>query len=309
MSLETKSEVKKVIIPVAGLGTRFLPMTRIMPKAVLPVVDEPMAAWIVKEAKESGINDITFVISEDTKITLDYFKPKTKLAQTLEKRGSLDLLEKLRKMEKSFEGINFSFAVQPEPKGDGDAILKAKKQVEKEPFGVLFHDDIFFGKQPAISQLIKVFQTSQKPVIGLKKVSQEKLSAYGVATVEKIATHLYKIKKIVEKPKLGEAPSNPVRGGASNGAGLAICGRYVLTPDIFHYLGKASLTQKGELILAAAFSKMLDDGKVIYGCEIEGDWLECGQTVDWLKSSIFLALQHKEYGPDIREWLKKAKLV
>lgn len=292
-----KTEVKKVVIPVAGLGTRFLPMTRIMPKAVLPVVDEPMAAWIVKEAKESGINDITFVISEDTKITLDYFKPKTKLAQTLEKRGSLDLLEKLRKMEKSFEGINFSFAVQPEPRGDGDAVLKAKKQVEKEPFGVLFHDDIFFGKQPAISQLIKVFQTSQKPVIGLKKVSQEKLPAYGVASVEKIATHLYKIKKIVEKPKSGEAPSD-----------LAFCGRYILTPDIFHYLGKTSLTPKGELILAEAFSEMLNDGKVIYGCEIEGDWLECGKTADWLKSSIFLALQHKEYGPAIREWLKKLKI-
>ncbi|MDD4990387.1 MAG: UTP--glucose-1-phosphate uridylyltransferase [Candidatus Pacebacteria bacterium] len=291
-----KTEVKKVIIPVAGLGTRFLPMTRIMPKAVLPVVDEPMAAWIVKEAKESGINDITFIVSENTKITLDYFKPKTKLSQILEKRGSLDVLEKLRKMEKGLEGINFSFVVQPEPRGDGDAVLKAKKQVEKEPFGVLFHDDIFFGKQPPISQLIKVFQTSQKPVIGLKKISQDKLSAYGVASVEKIATHLYKIKKIVEKPKPGEAPSD-----------LAFCGRYILTPDIFHYLGKTPLTQKGELILADAFSAMLDDGKVIYGCEIEGDWLECGKTVDWLKSSIFLALQHKEYGPAIREWLKKIK--
>jgi len=296
MPENTKSEVKKVVIPVAGLGTRFLPMTRIMPKAVLPVVDEPMAAWIVREAKMAGINDITFVISENTKIALDYFKPKTKLADMLEKRGCTDLVEKLQKIEKEFEDIKFSVAVQPEPKGDGDAILKAKKMVDKEPFAVLFHDDIFFGKQPAVMQLLKVFQTSQKPVIGLKRVSQDKLSSYGVVSVEKIATHLYKIKKIIEKPKPGEAPSD-----------LAICGRYLLTPDIFHYLGKTALTQKGELILAEAFREMLNDGKVIYGCEIEGEWLECGKTADWLKSSIFLAMQNAEYGPVIKEWIKKLK--
>ena len=294
--MEEKMEVKKVIIPVAGLGTRFLPFTRILPKAIMPVVDEPMIAYSVREAKDSDITDITIIISENMKLILGYFKPKIKMENILEKRGCFEALEKLKQTDKEFEEINLSYAIQPIPKGDGDAILKAKLKVGKEPFGVLFHDDLFFGRTPAIAQLIKVFQTAQKPIIGLKKLDSAKISKYGCVAVEKVANRLYKIKKIVEKPKFGEAPSD-----------LAICGRYILTNEIFQYLAKAKLNKKGELILAQTFQEMIDDGKVIYGCEIEGDWLECGQTADWLKSSLFLTLQHKEYGPVIREWLKKIK--
>lgn len=292
-----KMEIKKVVIPVAGLGTRFLPFTRILPKAIMPVVDEPMIASSVREAKDAGIADITMVISENMKMVLDYFKPKTKLENILEKQGCFDALEKLKQVDREFEGVNLSYVIQPIPKGDGDAVLKAKLKVGKEPFGVLFHDDLFYSKTPAISQLIKFFQTAQKPIIGLKKLDGSKISKYGCVAVEKVANRLYKIKKIVEKPKQGEAPSD-----------LAVCGRYILTNEIFQYLTKAKLNKKGELILAQALQEMIDDGKVIYGCEIEGDWLECGQTADWLKSSLFLTLQHKEYGPVIREWLKKAKL-
>jgi len=294
--IEEKLEVKKVVVPVAGMGTRFLPFTRILPKAVLPMVDEPMIANSVREAKDSGINDIVMVISENMKLVLDYFKPKIKIENTLEKRGSFEALEKLKQVDKEFEGINLSFALQSIPKGDGDAILKAKLKVGKSPFGVLFHDDLFFSKTPAISQLIKVFQTAQKPIIGLKKIEGSKISKYGCVEVEKVANRLYKIKKIVEKPKAGEEPSD-----------LAVCGRYILTNEIFQYLSKAKLNKKGELILVSAFQEMINDGKVIYGCEIEGDWLECGQTIDWLKSSLFLTLQHNEYGPAIKEWLKKIK--
>ncbi|MEK7173089.1 MAG: sugar phosphate nucleotidyltransferase, partial [Patescibacteria group bacterium] len=269
----------------------------ILPKAIMPVVDEPMIASSVREAKESGINDITIVISENMRLVLDYFKPKTKLENTLEKRGCFEALEKLKQVDKEFEGVNLSYALQPIPKGDGDAVLRAKLKIGKEPFGVLFHDDLFYSKTPAISQLIKFFQTAQKPIIGLKKLDGSKISKYGCVAVEKVANRLYKIKKIVEKPKQGEAPSD-----------LAICGRYILTNEVFQYLTKAKLNKKGELILAQALQEMIDDGKVIYGCEIEGDWLECGQTADWLKSSLFLTLQHKEYGPVIKDWLKKAKL-
>ena len=294
--MEEKMEVKKVVIPVAGLGSRFLPFTRILPKAVLPLVDQPMVAYSVREAKDSGILEIEMVISESMKIVLDYFKPKTKLANILEKRGCFDVLEKLKEVDKEFEGINLSYTLQAIPNGDGDAVLKAKKYVGKEAFGVLFHDDLFFSKVPAIAQLIKVFQTAQKPIIGLKKLDQAKISKYGCVEVEKVANRLYKIKKIVEKPKMGEAPSD-----------LAVCGRYVLTNEIFQYFNKAKLNKKGELLLAETFKEMLNDGKVIYGYEIEGDWLECGQTADWLKSSLFLTLQHPEYGGIIREWLKKLK--
>ncbi|MDD5739018.1 MAG: sugar phosphate nucleotidyltransferase [Candidatus Pacebacteria bacterium] len=295
---EANLEVHKVVIPVAGLGTRFLPFTRILPKAVMPIVDEPMIATPMREAKEAGVNDVVIVISENMKMVLDYFKPKIKLENTLEKRGSFEALEKLKQVDKEFEGMNLSCALQPIPKGDGDSVLKAKLKIGKNPFGVLFHDDLFFSKIPAIAQLVKVFQTAQKPIIGLKKLDSSKISKYGCVEVEKVANRLYKIKKIVEKPKSGEEPSD-----------LAICGRYILTDEIFQYLTKAKLNKKGELILAQALQDMIDDGKVIYGCEIEGDWLECGQTADWLKSNLFLTLQHKEYGPIMREWLKKTKLT
>lgn len=295
--METKLEVKKVVIPVAGLGTRFLPFTRILPKAVLPVIDEPMVVYSAREAKDAGINDITIVISENMKMVLDYFKPKTRLENILEKRGSFETLEKLKETDREFEGVNFSFSLQAIPKGDGDAILKAKKHLGKEAFGVLFHDDLFFCKTPAIAQMINVFQTAQKPIIGLKKLDSSTISKYGCVEVEKVANRLYKIKKIVEKPKKEEAPSD-----------LAVCGRYILTNEIFQYFSKTKPNKKGEVILAEAFKEMIDDGKVIYGYEIDGEWLECGQTADWLKSSLFLTLQHKEYGPMIKKWLKKQNL-
>ncbi|MDD5433468.1 MAG: sugar phosphate nucleotidyltransferase [Candidatus Pacebacteria bacterium] len=290
---EIKLEVRKVVIPVAGFGTRFLPLTRVLPKGILPVVDEPMAAYSIREAKNSGITDVVMVVSDNMKIILDYFKPKNKLENILERRGSFELLERLKQVDKEFEEMSFSSVVQPIPTGDGDAVLKSKKYTRKDSFGVLFHDDLFFGGPPAISQLIKVFQTAQKPVIGLKKLDASKISKYGAVAVEKVAHRLYKIKKIIEKPKPGEAPSD-----------LACCGRYVLTPDVFSYLEKTPLNAKGELILAEMFKEMINDGKVIYGYEIEGEWLECGQTIDWLKSNLFLTLQHKEYGPIIKEYLK-----
>ena len=295
--MEEKMEVKKVVIPVAGFGTRFLPFTRFLPKAVLPIVDEPMVAYSVREAKEAGINEVTMVISENMKMILDYFKPKNKLENILEKRGAFDVLEKLKQVDKEFEEVKISFSLQTIPKGDGDAVLKAKKHIGKDAFGVLFHDDLFFSKIPAIAQLIKIFQTAQKPIIGLKKLNPTEVSKYGCVEVEKVANRLYKIKKIVEKPKQGEAPSD-----------LAVCGRYILTNEIFQYFNKAKLNKKGELILAEVFKEMINDGKVIYGYEIEGDWLECGQTIDWIKSNLFLTLKHKEYGPIIKEYLKKAKL-
>ena len=151
----------------------------------------------------------------------------------------------------------------------------------KNAFGVMFTDDLFWSKTPAISQLKKIFNTAQKPVIGLKKVSEDKLSSYGVMEVEKIASRLYKIKGIIEKPDPGQAPSD-----------LAICGRYIFTPEIFGYLEKLSPNQKGEIILADAVKKMIEDGKIIYGYELEGEWLDCGNKKYWLASSSFLLAKH-----------------
>ncbi len=290
------SEIHKAVIPAAGLGTRFLPLTKVLFKELLPLVDEPMISYTVKEAIDSEINQITFVLSEEKKELVDYFKEQLKLVEILKQRNQKQALEILEKVEEKFKRASFSSVFQLQPKGDGDAILKAKPKVGKDDFGVLFADDIFEAKTPALEQLKRVFSTAQKPVIGLKRVEKEKLSSYGVVKVEKIANRLYKIKELVEKPALGEEPSD-----------LAICGRYILTPEIFGYLEKAPANKKGEIILAEAFKLMMEDGKAIYGYDIEGDWLECGKTIDWIKSNIYLCLNHPEYGPVIREWIKKIK--
>lgn len=285
----------KAIIPSAGLGTRFLPLSQAISKELLPLAGLPMTHYVVKEAADSGIEQIVFVLSESKNAILDYFKKSPKTEALLESRGDKELLQKLRRIRKDFEKISFSSVIQSKPRGDGDAILKARQQLGKNAFAVLFPDDIFETKKPAIGQLLKVFKTSQKPVIGLKKFDDKaKLSSYGVVKVEKIAHRLYKIKGIIEKPKIEDAPSD-----------LAISGRFVLPNDVFSYLAKTKPNKKGEIILAEAFNLMLADGKMIYGYEMEGEFLECGRTIDWLKSNLYLCLQHPEYGPLLKEYLKK----
>jgi UTP--glucose-1-phosphate uridylyltransferase len=290
-------EIKKVIVPVAGLGTRFLPLTKVLSKPILPLVDRPMVAYIVKEAKEAGAEKVIFVISENEKNILAYFKKNPKIEKILKKRNKKELLETLQKADGEFEGISFSKVIQKIPRGDGDAILKAQQSVGKNACGVLFGDDVIVNSSPALSQLNEVFKTCQKPVVCLKQVPEENISSYGVVKVEKIASRLYKIKDIVEKPKTeAEAPSN-----------LAIVGRYIITPLVFDYLKKISSNEKGEIILADAFKRMLKDGKMIYGYEIEGDWLECGNKINWLKSNVKLSIQHPEFGSEIKKFIKDLK--
>lgn len=288
--------VKKAIIPAAGLGTRFLPLSKVLAKELLPLGDVPLIEYSVKEAKSSEISQIIFVLSEKKKAILDYFKKAPKLENILKSRKQHDFLKKLKRIENNFSGLSFSFTLQEKPLGDGDAVLTARKLVRQQPCAVLFPDDLIEGKKPAIGQLLAIFKTCQKPVIGLKRIAKEKLSSYGVVAVEKIANRLYKIKDIVEKPKEGEAPSD-----------FAIAGRYILTPEVFDYLKKTPANEKGEIILAEAFKLMLCQGKLVYGCELEGEWLACGNKMDWLRSNLYLTLQHPEYGHGIKEWLKKIK--
>lgn len=288
-------EVKKAIIPAAGLGTRFLPLTRALPKELLPLTDQPLISFAVREAKDSGILSIVFVLSSRAQKILDFFKKDLKLEKILKRRNKKEILKELKKIEEEFSGLSFSFVFQPEPRGDGDALLRVKKR-RGEAVAVLFPDDIIESKMPAISQIEKIFKTSQKPVVGLKKIAREKLPGYGVVDVEKIAHRLYKIKDIVEKPSLEQAPSD-----------LAIVGRYILNSSVFDYLRKTPPNQQGEIILAEALKKMIKDGKIIYGYELEGNWLEAGNKMEWLKTNFYLCLKHPQFGPVLREFLKKIK--
>lgn len=291
--MEKNIEIKKAIIPVAGLGTRFLPLSKALPKEFMPLVDKPAIQYIVEEVKNSGIKEIVFVVSPEQKTILNYFKKSPDVEKILAKRKKENILKELKEFHEKFEDISFSFVVQKEPLGDGHALLQAAKEA-KTPVAVSFSDDIIDSDTPALMQLVNIFKTCSTPVVALKELPREKVSAYGVVAVEKIAHNLYKIKKIIEKPEPSQIPSN-----------LVIVGKYVLTPEVFSYLKKATPSKRGEIILAEVFDKMLNDGKVIYGYELKGEWLECGDKMKWLKSFFYFALKDQRFSKELRDYLKK----
>ncbi len=290
-------EIKKAIIPVAGLGTRFLPLSKVLSKEFFPLIDKPTIQYIVEEVIKSGISEIIFVVSPKQKTILNYFKKDPELERVLAKRKRENILKELHDFESAFSGIKFSFVVQTKPLGDGHAILQTGKIIEPEESVVnCFGDDIVDAETPAISQLIEVFKTCDCPVAALKELPKEKVPAYGMAIAEKIASRLYKIKKIVEKPEPSQVVSN-----------LVIVGKHILTPEVFAYLKKAKLSQKGEIILAEVLNKMLEDGKTIYGYEIKGEWLECGDKQKWLKSFFYFALKDPRFKDELKQYLKTIK--
>lgn len=303
--MKKELEIKKAVIPVAGLGTRFLPLSKAVPKEFLPLVDKPVIQYIVEEVKRSGITEIVFVVSPKEKMILNYFRKAPEIEKILIKMKREQLLKELKDFENIFEGISFSFVIQKNPNGDGHAILQAAKSVNKESVAVSFGDDIISAQEPALLQLVNIFKTCGSPVIALKSLPQEKLHAYGVVFVEKIANNLFKIKKIIEKP-LGRSQTGEV-DQQNTPSNLAIVGKYILTPEVFDYLKKAVPSQKGEIILAEVFDKMLSDGKVIYGYELKGDWLECGDKLKWLKSFLYLSLRDPRYREELKQYLKTIK--
>lgn len=286
--------INKAIILTAGVGTRFLPLSKAVSKELMPLVDKPVLQYLLEEAMESGITEMIFVVSPGKKAEIEgYFKKSPKLEKLLKERKQDALLERMQRLEEISQKMNFNFVTQKLPLGDGHAILQARKFIQ-EPCAIFTNDDIIDAPTPCLSQMIQVFKTSQKPLLALYKMPEEKLPHYGTVAVEKISSRVYKIKKIVEKPKMGEAPSN-----------LAIIGRYIITPEVFEYIKKLKPNQKGEIILADALSAMIIDGKMIYGHEIDGHWMECGDILRWLHSMFYFALKHPEYGSILKKYIKE----
>lgn len=269
-------------------------MSKELPKEFWPLADLPVIQYIVEEAVDSGAEEIIFVISPEKKMIVDYFGESLKVNEILKERNRTSLIKELDDFKKRFEGIKFSYVIQKNPLGDGHAILQAEKEVAGEPCGILFGDDVAYSKKPCLAQLADVYKTCQKPVIAIRRVPKEMIPSYGILEVEKIANRFYKIKKIIEKPSLEDAPSD-----------FAIVGKYLITSQVFDYLKKGGRPSKGkEMILADAFERMISDGKTVYGYEFEGDWLECGNKANWLKSHLFLSLKHPEFGPLLKKYLK-----
>jgi len=283
--------IKKAIIPVAGLGTRFLPATKSQPKEMLPIIDKPVVHFIVEEAINSGIEDIIFITGRHKRAIEDYFDYVPELENNLFRKNKIDILNKIRSIANL---ANFIYVRQKEQKGDGDAILQAECLIKDEPFAVLFGDDIVINKKPALFQLIEVFEKYRDCVIALCEIPRKFLKHYGVVKAIKVDKNIYEIKDIVEKPEPIKAPSN-----------LAIIGKYVLIPEIFEEL--KNINYKDELRLADALKSILQK-RPVYGVKIEGKRYDCGNKVDFVKAIIDLSLYHPEVKKEIRKYIKSLKI-
>jgi len=290
-------EIKKAIFPIAGMATRFLPFSKVVSKELIPLVDKPLIHYNVEEALLSGIKQIEFVARPKQKDFLNYFNRDLDLEKFLEEKGKKEELKDLKEVEEYFKAVDFSISVQKQAKGPSNAIYQAKKFVGKDPCGVFFCDDVIKSEEPGFSQLVQVFKTCNRSVLALMQMPDHKLSSYGVVSVEKIANSFYKIKKVVEKPKQGEAPSN-----------LAILGRMILTPDVFDYLSSNKRLMENDYSITQVLGKMAEEGSPIYGYEIKGEWLECGNKKLWLESFVNLLLDNPEFGPEIRKKIKEMKI-
>ena len=288
-----KKTVKKAIFPIAGMGTRFLPLSKVVSKELIPLVDKPLIHYSVEEALLSGIKEIQLVTRKSQKDVTAYFNPNPELETLLKERNKKEELEMVKGLNDVSKQIKFSQSIQKKASGNVDAIYQAKKFAGNEPVGVFFCDDIIYSKEiPGFQQLKEVYETCQRPVIALKRMPKDKLSQYGVVEVEKIANNVFKIKKVIEKPK-GEAPSD-----------LVILGRYIITPEVFKRIEEDKSMRMNDYSISQVLGQMAEEGKVIYGYEIKGDWLECGDKNSWFRSFLTLALDHPEFGSKIKEFLK-----
>lgn len=292
-----KKTVTKAIFPIAGMATRFLPLSKVISKELIPLVDKPLVHYNVDEALKGGIKEIQFVVRNNQKDVMSYFKENPQLEKLLTDNNKKEELHMLNGLKDVLKSIKFSAVTQKKPAGDVDAIYAARDFAKGEPVGIFFCDDVIYSKeQSGFEQLKEVFETCQRPVIALKRLPKDKISSYGVVDVEKIANGFYKIKGMVQKPK-DNAPSD-----------LAMVGRMILTPDVFERFSSDKSMRQKDYSITQVLGKMAEEGKAIYGYEFKGEWLECGNKMLWFKSFLTLALDHPEFGPKIKEFLKDIKI-
>jgi len=286
-------KIKKAILPVAGFGTRFLPATKAQPKEMLPVVDKPAIQYLVEEAVQAGIEEIVFVTGRGKRAIEDHFDYSFELDHTLVEKNKHDLLEKVREVEKL---AKFSYVRQPIPLGDGHAVLCARHIVGVEPVLVMFGDSLYDSQVPAAKQIIDVYEKYQDPVVGLAEVEEDEVERFGVIDGIELEKGIYEIKRFMEKPKKEEAPSR-----------LVAVGKYVITPEVFEVLGGMKNGKSGEIRLADAFDLMLEKDRPIYGKELEGEWLDTGEKLNFITTTIKIGLKHPEIGEKLKKFIKELK--
>jgi UTP--glucose-1-phosphate uridylyltransferase len=288
--------VRKAVFPAAGLGTRFLPVTKAQPKEMLPLVDKPIIQYGVEEAVASGIDNIILVTGRGKNAIEDHFDVSVELESFLEARGKREQLDEIRKISNM---INFAYVRQGEPLGLGHAVLVTRELVGNEPFAVILADDVIDADPPAMKQLIDVFEHVGGPVLAVERVPPADVSLYGVIDVDSSARFgdgTYRVRDLVEKPPRNEAPSN-----------LAIIGRYVLTPDIFPALAATKSDRTGEIQLTNGLRELLKS-RPIYACEVKGVRHDTGNKLGFLKAVVYFALRRADLGEEFAAYLRSLDL-
>ncbi|GIO67636.1 UTP--glucose-1-phosphate uridylyltransferase GalU [Paenibacillus cookii] len=282
--------IRKAIIPAAGLGTRFLPATKAMPKEMLPIVDKPTIQYIIEEAVASGIEDIIIVTGKGKRAIEDHFDYSFELEHNLTAKRKWDLLNEVRK---SSEMADIHYIRQKEPKGLGHAIWCARKFIGDEPFAVLLGDDIVESDIPCLKQMMDIYNEHQSSIVGVQPVEWSEVSRYGVVDATRVDDRVYQANALVEKPQPSEAPSN-----------LAIMGRYILTPQIFTILEEQPVGVNGEIQLTDALSK-LSETESIFAYHFDGLRHDVGEKLGFIKTTIHYALQHEELKEDLLEFIRE----
>jgi len=284
-------KLRKAVIPVAGLGTRFLPATKTVPKELLPIVDIPSIQYVVQEAVDAGIQEIIFVTGRGKDGIEDHFDEAPELDQVLAERGQTHMLAMLRRIAEMTEVVSVR---QKKPLGLGHAVLCARDLVGDEPFAVMLADDLIDNETPCIRQLLNIFEEKDESVIALMAVPQEDVRQYGVIKGRKIKERLFQVDAMVEKPPVHEAPSR-----------MAIIGRYILRPEIFSILSKLPPGQGGEIQLTDGLSQLVKERKV-FGCEFEGDRYDIGDKFGFVRATVAYALKRPDLKDKVLEYLKAA---
>ncbi len=288
------SKIRKAVIPAAGFGTRFLPQTKAMPKEMLPIVDKPVIQYVVEELVASGITDIVIVTGWHKRAIEDHFDYPFELIKMLEMQKKEKLLEEVKRTSSL---ANFIYIRQKGPYGNGTPVLCAKSVIGDEPFVAIWGDEFIYSNPPRARQCIEVFEKYGDPVISAVRVPKENVTRYGIVEATNIEDNIWQIKRMIEKPKREEAPSN-----------LAAHGCYVLTSDIFSILENLTPGKDDEIWLPDAIKALLKK-RPVYACEIKnGKYYDTGNKLEYLKTVVEFALQHSDLNGDFREYLKSLKL-
>jgi UTP--glucose-1-phosphate uridylyltransferase len=287
------AKIRKAVFPAAGLGTRFLPATKASPKEMLPLVDKPLIQYGVEEAVASGISSILIITGRDKSSIENHFDISYELEDTLRERGKTKTLEEVHSVA---EIARISYTRQKQALGLGHAIYQAQDYVGDEPFAVVLADDIVDAKVPALRQMIDVYEKYDAPVIATMQVPGEAISRFGVIDAEEVEPNVYKIRDMVEKPPLAEAPSD-----------LAIIGRYVFTPDIFSAIERTGAGSGGEIQITDAMRILLKE-RPIYAVHLDGIRHDAGDKLGFLIANVEFALKRDDLGPQFRDYLKQLNL-